>query len=110
MRLADLMQMLVTEAQKRIREAGMGTELGEQEWEKVAETVGLGALKFADLQHDRESDYIFDIGRFSKFEGRTGPYLQYAGVRIKSLLSRAANAGLSSRRSRSANPSSGNSH
>ena len=94
MRLADLMQMLVTEAQKRIREAGMGTELGEQEWEKVAETVGLGALKFADLQHDRESDYIFDIGRFSKFEGRTGPYLQYAEVRIKSLLSRAANAGL----------------
>jgi arginyl-tRNA synthetase len=94
MRLADLMQMLVTEAQKRIREAGMGAEFGEQEWEKVAETVGLGALKFADLQHDRESDYIFDIGRFSKFEGRTGPYLQYAGVRIKSLLSRAGNAGL----------------
>ena len=75
-------------------QAGMGAEFGEQEWEKVAETVGLGALKFADLQHDRELDYIFDIGRFSKFEGRTGPYLQYAGVRIKSLLSRAGNAGL----------------
>jgi arginyl-tRNA synthetase len=94
MRLADLMQMLVTEAQKRIQEAGMGAELAEPEREKVAEIVGLGALKFADLQHDRESDYIFDIGRFSKFEGRTGPYLQYAGVRIKSLLSRAAAANL----------------
>jgi arginyl-tRNA synthetase len=94
MRLADLMQMLVAEAKKRIQEAGMGAELGEEERAKVAETVGLGALKFADLQHDRESDYMFDIGRFSKFEGRTGPYLQYAGVRIKSLLSRAADAGL----------------
>lgn len=94
MRLADLMQMLVTEADRRIREAGMGEDLSKSEAEKVAETVGLAALKFADLQHDRESDYIFDLARFSKFEGRTGPYLQYAGVRIKSLLARAAAAGL----------------
>jgi arginyl-tRNA synthetase len=96
MRLADLMQMLVSESQKRIEEAGMGAELGKPERDRVAEMVGLGALKFADLQHDRESDYIFDIDRFSKFEGRTGPYLQYAGVRIKSLLSKAASTGLQS--------------
>jgi arginyl-tRNA synthetase len=92
MRLADLMHMLVEEAQKRIQEAGMGTDLDEQEKETVAEIVGLGALKFADLQHDRESDYIFDIARFSKFEGRTGPYLQYTGVRIKSLVRKAVAA------------------
>jgi arginyl-tRNA synthetase len=90
MRLADLMEMLVVEARRRLQEVGMGAELGEQENQKVAETVGLGALKFADLQHDRESDYVFDIARFSKFEGRTGPYLQYTGVRIKSLLAKAA--------------------
>lgn len=94
MRLADLIDMLVSEAQKRIQEAGMGAELAEAERKQVAEMVGLGALKFADLQHDRESDYIFDIERFSKFEGRTGPYLQYAAVRIKSLLSKALAANL----------------
>jgi arginyl-tRNA synthetase len=94
MRLADLMQMLVSEAKQRIEEAGMGADLGAQDIETVADTIGLGALKFADLQHDRESDYIFDVVRFSKFEGRTGPYLQYAGVRIKSLLAKAAEAGL----------------
>ncbi len=94
MRLADLMQMLITEAERRIDEAGMGAELEQGEREKVADMVGLGALKFADLQHDRESDYIFNISRFSKFEGRTGPYLQYAGVRIKSLLFKAEKAGV----------------
>lgn len=94
MRLADLMQMLVAEAHRRIREAGLDTDLDAAEAEKVAEIVGVGALKFADLQHDRESDYIFDVARFCKFEGRTGPYIQYTGVRIKSLLARAADAGL----------------
>jgi arginyl-tRNA synthetase len=94
MRLADLMQMLVSEAQRRLREAEIGSELTEDERVKVAETtIGLGALKFADLQHDRQSDYVFDIARFSTFEGRTGPYLQYAGVRIKSLLAKAETAG-----------------
>jgi arginyl-tRNA synthetase len=94
MRLADLMRMLVSEAKTRIQEAGMGADFGVAEIEAVAEMVGLAALKFADLQHDRESDYVFDVVRFSKFEGRTGPYLQYAGVRIKSLLAKAAEAGL----------------
>jgi len=93
MRLADLMAMLVREAQSRLEEAGMGRELDEKEMGLVAELVGLGALKYADLQHDRESDYIFDLKRFSRFEGRTGPYLQYTGVRIKSLLAKAALAG-----------------
>jgi arginyl-tRNA synthetase len=95
MRLADLMQMLVDEARQRLQEEGMGAALGEAELERVAGIVGLGALKIADLQHDRETDYVFDIARFSKFEGRTGPYLQYAGVRIKSLLAKAAEAGRS---------------
>lgn len=94
MRLGDLMGMLIAEAKARIEEAGMGAELSPAEAATVADIVGLGALKFADLQHDRESDYIFDIKRFTKFEGRTGPYLQYTGVRIKSLLAKAEAAGL----------------
>ena len=51
--------------------------------------VGVAALKFADLGNPRTSDYIFDIDRFTAFEGKTGPYLLYASVRIRSVLARA---------------------
>jgi arginyl-tRNA synthetase len=51
--------------------------------------VGLAAIKFADLANYRTSDYVFDLARFTRFEGRTGPYLQYAAVRIQSILRRA---------------------
>lgn len=56
--------------------------------------VGVAALKFGDLVNNRASDYILDLERFSSFEGKTGPYLQYAAVRIKSILRRAAQQGL----------------
>jgi arginyl-tRNA synthetase len=56
--------------------------------------VGVAALKFGDLINNRTSDYVFDLDRFSSFEGKTGPYLQYAAVRIKSILRRAGAAGL----------------
>jgi arginyl-tRNA synthetase len=46
-------------------------------------------LKFADLSNFRLTDYIFDLARFSKFEGKTGPYLQYAAVRMQSILRKA---------------------
>jgi len=50
-------------------------------------------LKFADLSNPRTSDYIFDLERFTSFEGRTGPYLLYASVRARSILRKAAEAG-----------------
>lgn len=67
--------------------------------EKVADSqaataVGLGALKFADLSAPRSTGYVFDIDRMISFEGRTGPYLQYAYARICSILDKAAEAGL----------------
>ena len=52
--------------------------------------VGVAALKFADLSNFRGTSYAFDLDRFTSFEGRTGPYLLYQAVRIKSLLRRAA--------------------
>jgi arginyl-tRNA synthetase len=55
----------------------------------------VAALKFGDLINNRSSDYVFDLERFSSFEGKTGPYLQYAAVRIKSILRRADEGGLS---------------
>ena len=64
---------------------------------RVANKVALAALKFADLANYRTTNYVFDLEKFTRFEGRTGPYLLYAAVRIKSLLRKAAERGLLSR-------------
>ncbi len=63
------------------------------EKEAVARKVGIAALKFADLSNNPIANYVFDLDRFSRFEGKTGPYLLYAAVRIKSLLRKAAAQG-----------------
>lgn len=55
----------------------------------IARTVGIGALKYADLSTDRVKDYVFDWDRMLAFEGNTGPYLQYAHARICSIFRRA---------------------
>ncbi len=52
---------------------------------EIARKVGIATIKFADLSNHRTTDYIFDLERFSRFEGKTGPYLQYAAVRIQSI-------------------------
>ncbi len=57
--------------------------------EALAQLVGLAAIKFADLSSFRTSGYVFDAERLVSFEGRTGPYVQYACVRIGSILARA---------------------
>jgi arginyl-tRNA synthetase len=59
-----------------------------------ASVVGLGALKFADLSSPRKTGYVFDIDKMTSFEGRTGPYLQYAYARICSILDKAGAAGI----------------
>lgn len=64
------------------------------ETEQLASLVGIGAIKFADLSSYRLSGYNFDLGRMVSFEGKTGPYVQYACVRVTSILSRAAAQGL----------------
>lgn len=56
--------------------------------EKTAQIVGLSAIKYGDLSNQASKDYIFDIDRFTSFEGNTGPYILYTIVRIKSILSR----------------------
>ena len=55
----------------------------------------MAALKFGDLINNRATDYVFDLDRFGSFEGKTGPYLQYAAVRIKSILRKATERDLS---------------
>jgi arginyl-tRNA synthetase len=94
MRLQDLMAMVLEAADRRLVEADLAQEYPAEERVAIARMVGLAALKFADLSNHRLTDYIFDLDRFTSFEGRTGPYLLYTAVRAKSIQRRAAAAGL----------------
>jgi arginyl-tRNA synthetase len=89
MKLYDLIAMVTEEAEKRLTEAGIGADYPPEERAATAKMVGVATLKFADLSNFRLTDYIFDLARFSKFEGKTGPYLQYAAVRMQSILRKA---------------------
>lgn len=93
LKLNDLIEMTREKARERLREAGLGAELDEQGFEETAHKVAVAALKFADLSNFRGTSYVFDLDRFSSFEGKTGPYLLYQAVRVKSLLAKAADQG-----------------
>ena len=89
LKLRDLIEMARGKARERLLEAGLGAELAPDEFEDTALKVGVATLKFADLINFRGTSYVFDLDRFSSFEGKTGPYLLYQAVRVKSLLRRA---------------------
>ncbi|MGC1305085.1 MAG: arginine--tRNA ligase, partial [Caulobacteraceae bacterium] len=93
LKLHDLIQTATAKARDRLHEAGLGGELGEAEFEATAHKVAVAALKFADLSNFRGTSYVFDLDRFTSFEGKTGPYLLYQAVRIKSLLRKAEDQG-----------------
>lgn len=61
-------------------------DMDEADKRRVAKQVGLAALKYGDLSNQASKDYVFDLDRFSSFEGNTGPYIQYTVVRIRSIL------------------------
>jgi arginyl-tRNA synthetase len=94
MKLHELIAMATAEAQKRLAEQGIGSDFSAEERAEIARKVGIATIKFADLSNHRTTDYIFDLERFSKFEGKTGPYLQYAAVRIQSILRKARDQGM----------------
>lgn len=89
MRLEDLIAMGIEKAYARLDEAEIAADLAPEERADIARKVAIAAIKFADLQNQRQSDYIFDLDRMTSFEGKTGPYLLYQAVRIKSLLRKA---------------------
>ena len=93
LKLHDLITMAVDKARERLHEAHLGEDLTEAEFEAIAHKVAVAALKFADLSNSRTTSYIFDLDRFMSFEGKTGPYLLYQAVRIKSLLRKGADQG-----------------
>lgn len=94
MALRDLIEMVREKALSRLEEVDAAQEYDEAERQEIARLVGLAALKFADLVNHRAKDYVFDLDRFSSFEGRTGPYLLYTAVRTKSILRKAEEQGI----------------
>lgn len=83
MRLENLIRETKEEMYRKIRE---GREMSEEEARNVAETVAISALKYGDLSNQASKDYVFDIDRFTSFEGDTGPYILYTIVRMKSII------------------------
>jgi len=94
LKLNDMIEMTREKARERLHEAGLGEDLTADEFEDIAGKVAVAALKFADLQNFRGTSYVFDLDRFTSFEGKTGPYLLYQAVRVKSILRRAQEAGM----------------
>ena len=90
MRLENLIASINDAVYAKIME---NRTVSEEEAQKVSQIVGLSALKYGDLSNQASKDYIFDIDRFSSFEGNTGPYILYTIVRIKSILEKYEKAG-----------------
>ena len=85
MRLENLIREINEEMYKKIMD---NRTVEEEEAERTAQIVGLAAIKYGDLSNQASKDYVFDVDRFTSFEGNTGPYILYTIVRIKSILNK----------------------
>lgn len=87
MRLESLISDINDEMYKKINE---NRTISEEEARETAKIIGLSAVKYGDLSNQASKDYVFDVDRFTSFEGDTGPYILYTIVRIKSILNKYA--------------------
>ena len=85
MRLEHLISLVNEAVYKKIKD---NRDIEDEEAKNIASTVGIAALKYGDLSNQAAKDYVFDIDRFTSFEGNTGPYILYTIVRIKSILAK----------------------
>ena len=85
MRLESLIQDINEEMFRKITD---NHEIDAEEARETAKIVGLVAIKYGDLSNQASKDYVFDVERFTSFEGNTGPYILYTIVRIKSILNK----------------------
>lgn len=81
--LLDLIDMVQAKVEEKLKQNGT---LYDYELKRI---IANSAIKFADLSNVVEKDYVFDIDKFTSFEGKTGPYIQYTACRIKSILNKA---------------------
>ena len=85
MRLENLIGEIEEEMYEKIAE---NRTVAEEEAKETAKIVGMSAIKYGDLSNQAAKDYVFDVDRFTSFEGNTGPYILYTIVRIKSILNK----------------------
>lgn len=90
MRLENLIAEIEEEMYKKITD---NRTVEEEEAKATAKIVGMSAIKYGDLSNQASKDYVFDVDRFTSFEGNTGPYILYTIVRIKSILNKYQNEG-----------------
>ena len=86
MNLCDMIQMSKDKVAESMPKAGGESGLSQEELDKLISQVAVGAIKFQDLKNNIASGYIFDLEDFANFEGKTGPYIQYAIARINSVM------------------------
>ena len=84
-KLTELLDEAVERAGAAFDEVPHDEEFDEPTRRSIVEAVGIGAVKYADLSTARDSEYVFDFDRMISFRGNTGPYLQYATARIRSI-------------------------
>ena len=89
MNLEDLINMSKDKVRQSMPKAGEVEGYGEAEIEKLISQIAMAAIKFQDLKNSIASGYVFDLEDFAKFDGKTGPYIQYAVARINSILRKA---------------------
>jgi arginyl-tRNA synthetase len=82
-KLVDLLDEAITRARETIKDRDVRSD---EDLDKVAKVIGIGAVKYADLSISRESNYIFNLEKMISFEGNTSLYMQYAYARIQSIL------------------------
>ncbi len=86
MNLADMIKLSKEKVAESMPKAGAESGLSKAELDKLISQVAVGAIKFQDLKNNIASGYIFELDDFANFEGKTGPYIQYAIARINSVM------------------------
>ncbi len=84
--LNELLDSTIAFAKEKILSNSKTNDLSKEEINKISNDIAIAAIKFADLINPRQNDYIFNIEKFVNFEGKTGSYVLYTAVRIKSIL------------------------
>ena len=83
------LEMLISDVSEKVYEKILeNRDISEEEAREISKIIGLAAIKYGDLSNQASKDYVFDVDRFTSFEGNTGPYILYTIVRIKSILAR----------------------
>jgi arginyl-tRNA synthetase len=104
MHLESLVQEINEKMYNRVKESN--PDMPDDEAKATAKKIALSALKYGDLSNQPAKDYIFDIDKFTSFEGDTGPYILYTIVRIKSILKKYEAEGKSAKEAKLDNPDS----